>query len=347
MADHIDAGDNVFIYMGGEQEFAPDGTVWVAMGRHLVPDGVVHAVIHPSVKEILYGAFAYRQQLVSVEMHDGVEIIEYEAFYYCESLRGIKLVGVKEIGQNAFIHCIALTDVEFGDELDTIGHRAFCGCNSLRSIKIPSVRTVENYAFHYCEQLTDVEFGSNLETFEAGAFSRCPNLRRIAIPLKHIMIPFDYFEGQYTQFAGCHNLTTVDLVGAEAVHKTISSLLLETWRNEVRAEIDRINKELPNIDGDGKTNAVRIWINAVVDRLEHYKAEHNRLLKEHMTQLELAVWKAKLDEKEGKNNSTLEVQTKRAKVDMEAMRQKKRITSGASIVIKNVLPFMELVPYEL
>ncbi len=49
-----------------------------------------------------------------------------------------------------------------------------------------------------------------------------------------------------------------------------------------------------------------------------------------MTLLELAVWKAKLDKKE--DNSTLEVQTKRAKVDVEAMRQKKRITSGASIV---------------
>ncbi len=68
-----------------------------------------------------------------------------------------------------------------------------------------------------------------------------------------------------------------------------------------------------------------------------------------MTQLELAIWKAKLDEKEGEDKSTLEVQPKKAKVDVEAMRKEKRITSGASIsiIIKNVLPFLELVPYEL
>jgi len=75
-------------------------------------------------------------------------------------------------------------------------------------------------------------------------------------------------------------------------------------------------------DAHGKTNTILIcsWIRSVIDRMDHYKAEHNRLLKEHMTQLELAVWKAKLDDKE--DNSTLEVQTKRAKVDVEAMRQK-------------------------
>mmetsp|Transcript_19906 Transcript_19906/g.28372 ORF Transcript_19906/g.28372 Transcript_19906/m.28372 type:complete len:327 (+) Transcript_19906:50-1030(+) len=325
MADDVDAGEDVFVYMGGDQ---------------FVPDGVIHAVIHPSVKIIRRRAFYDRRHLVSVEMHDGVEIIERQAFCNCESLRGgIKLLGVKEIEEYAFFRCVALSDVEFGDELDTIGKSAFNTCGCLRSIKMPSVRTVTGYAFHYCENLTDVEFGSKLEIIKAGAFSRCPNLRRIAIPLKDNMIPFDYFEGQYTQFAGCNNLTTVDLVGAEGIHKTISSLLLETWRNEVRADIDRINQDLPNIDGHGKAAAIHRWIRSVIDRMDHFKAEHNRLLKEHMTQLELAIWKAKLDEKE--DNSSLQ-QTKRSKIDVEAMRQKKRITSGASIVIKNALPFLKL-----
>ncbi len=112
----------------------------------------------------------------------------------------------------------------------------------------------------------------------------------------------------------------------------------------MNVEIGLINRVLPNIDGHGKTNAIRMWISLAVYRLECYKAGHNRLLKEHiMTQLELAVWKAKLDEKEGEDNSNLEVQTKRAKIDVEAMRKEKRIKSGADIVIKNVLPFLKLV----
>jgi len=73
--------------------------------------------------------------------------------------------------------------------------------------------------------------------------------------------------------------------------------------------------------------------------MDQYKAEHNKLLKEHMTLLELGIWKAKLDEKE---EEFLEGRAKRAEVDVESMRKEKRIKSGASIVIKNVLPFLKL-----
>ncbi len=55
-----------------------------------------------------------------------------------------------------------------------------------------------------------------------------------------------------------------------------------------------------------------------------------------MAQLELAIWKAKLDQK-GDNNSALQVQTKRVKIDEESARKEKRIMSGADIIIKNDL----------
>jgi hypothetical protein len=41
-----------------------------------------------------------------------------------------------------------------------------------------------------------------------------------------------------------------------------------------------------------------MWMRSVIDRMEHYKAEHNILVNEAATLLELALWKAKLDEKE-------------------------------------------------
>ena len=79
----------------------------------------------------------------------------------------------------------------------------------------------------------------------------------------------------------------------------------------------------------------------VTRRLNHYKAEHKALLKEAATLLELALWKAKIDEKEGGVLQKGGLRT--------AMGQRKRerkeicITSGASIVIKNVLPFLQIV----
>jgi hypothetical protein len=317
-----DGGDTVFVYLGGEQE---------------VPRNVTHVVIDRSVKIIPQDAFYEREQLVSVKTHDGIEIIEAGAFYRCRSLRGIKLPGVKEVGYLAFNNCTALTDVEFGDKLETIRGSAFVGC-SLQKIKIPTVRTIEQGAFADCKQLTDVEL-PDIEIIGQHAFNRCPRLQRIAIPLKDSMFHLATIHRRCTQFDYCENLTTVYLVGVEEIHKTISSLLLESWRDEMNQVIDRINQVLPNTPVDEKADRIRLWIISAINRMEHYKAEHNRLLKQDMTQLELAVWKAKIDEEE---RGVDERSAKKAKIDVDTIRKEQRITSGADIIIKNVLPFLQL-----
>jgi hypothetical protein len=237
--------------------------------------------------------------------------------------------------------CAALSVAEFGDKLETIEDSAFRCCDSLKSIKIPSVRTVKSWAFGYCYELVDVVFGIDLETIEANSFYNCPRLSRVAIPVKDNIFPLDSSDQRYNQFDRCDNLTTVELVGAEGIHKNISSFLMESWRNELNEEIDRINRQLPNTLSSAKTDLIRLWVRSVINRMDHYKAEHNRLLKEHMTLLELAVWKAKLDEKED-NNSIMKVEAKRAKIDEKSSREEKRITSCADIIIKNVLPLLKL-----
>jgi len=49
---------------------------------------------------------------------------------------------------------------------------------------------------------------------------------------------------QYNHFNHCDNLITVDLVGG--VNKTISSLLLQSWKDDLNAEIGFVNELLPN-----------------------------------------------------------------------------------------------------
>ena len=78
---------------------------------------------------------------------------------------------------------------------------------------------------------------------------------------------------------------------------------------------------------------------STLNKMDRYKAEHHRYVKEGITLLELAVWKANLDEKE---EHAEEGRTKKAKVDAESYRRDKRITCGADTVIKNVLPFLQL-----
>ena len=214
-------------------------------------------------------------------------------------------------------------------------------------------------AFCICGQLTEVEFGSNLETVEIGSFIGCERLRRIAIPLKDGLFPYDddrdggEIDRYFDQFHNCHNLTTVDLIGE--IHNTISALALQSWRDEIYQEIERINVTLPNTPADEKTEAIRLWIGSVINTVEHYKTQHNTLLKEEcIPELVLAIWKAKLDETDTEGDCNLREQTtllrslKLAPMrsnapdnDTESVRREKLITSGASTIIKNVLPFLE------
>ena len=142
MAEHAAGGrDDIFVYTGGEQ---------------VVPRDVTHVIVDKSVKIIRREAFFGRDRLVSIEMHDGIEIIEEWAFFNCFSLTGsIKLPGVRVVGRWAFTRT-SLTDVEFGDKLETIGKGAFNNCRSLRSVKMPTVRDIDTDAFQCCDQLTDV-----------------------------------------------------------------------------------------------------------------------------------------------------------------------------------------------
>mmetsp|Transcript_2953 Transcript_2953/g.4476 ORF Transcript_2953/g.4476 Transcript_2953/m.4476 type:complete len:207 (+) Transcript_2953:111-731(+) len=131
--------DEVFVYMGGEQE---------------VPRYLRRARIHRSVIVIPRYAFYGRDNLIDAEFHDGIERIEKEAFYGCTSLRGsIKLLGVRVVEIGAFDDCTQLTEIEFGDKLETIDRRAFDCCRSLTNAIIPSVRYIGIWAFSYCEQL--------------------------------------------------------------------------------------------------------------------------------------------------------------------------------------------------
>jgi len=76
--------------------------------------------------------------------------------------------------------------------------------------------------------------------------------------------------------------------------------------------------------------------------MEHYRTEHQTLLKEAMMLLELALWKTKLLNEAGEKKCNVDEVRKKARIDTEAARKEHRVSCGASIVIKNVLPFLAL-----
>eukprot|EP00984_Skeletonema_dohrnii_P013482 scaffold5587_cov74-Skeletonema_dohrnii-CCMP3373.AAC.4 len=326
MADHADnegGGDerDICVYRGGQ-----------------APQHVTHVRIDKSVEVIDEDAFYGCEDLVQVETHDGIRKVGMMAFIGCESLRSIDLRSVDEIGDRAFDGCKKV-DVKFGDKLETIGKWAFDGCTSLERLKLPYIITLKFGAFQRCDALTSIELFERLETIESLAFYRCDRLQRITIPLKRDLFTFDPHLREYNQFKRCDQLTTVYLVGG-AHKKTIASLHMESWRTEMIAEINRINQDLPNTPADEQTAAIKQWVDSVIDKMDHYKAEHHIYVKEALTLLELALWKAKLDEKD--ENGAAAGRTKKAKLDSESVRKEKRVTCGADTVIRNVLPFLKL-----
>ena len=108
----------------------------------------------------------------------------------------------------------------------------------------------------------------------------------------------------------------------------------------MKDEINRINQVLRDVSAREKTEPIKQWMGLVTRRLNHFKVEHKALLKEATTLLELALWKANLGDNEGGVIEREGVRTTRGR--RKRARKEICITSGASIVIKNVLPFLEL-----
>ena len=106
-------------------------------------------------------------------------------------------------------------------------------------------------------------------------------------------------------FQVCDNLKHVDIVEGE-LHETIAALQLGDWRNDMNEEINSINQILPNADAgyyidnysredlhDGnpgeKARAIRRWIRSVLGKIIRYQQEHQHIMDEATTTLQLAL----------------------------------------------------------
>ncbi len=135
--------------------------------------------------------------------------------------------------------------------------------------------------------LTDARFSNKLQRLKEKAFRKCISLERITIPLKDGMVAID------NTFEECGKLNHVDLVEGALLHETIAVLQLEDWREDMNEEINSIHHILLNADVGGeydydtrdyssgeKTQAIRTWLRSVLRNITRYQAEHQHLLNE-------------------------------------------------------------------
>ncbi len=117
---------------------------------------ITSAVIDEGITSICNYAFFDCTALRSVTISDSVTTINDTAFGWCETLSSILLpTGVTTIGNNAFIACGNLTDISIPSSVTTIGNNAFSACSSLTHITIPAAVTeIGKNAFGDCDALT-------------------------------------------------------------------------------------------------------------------------------------------------------------------------------------------------
>ena len=171
----------------------------------------------------------YLEQILSVEIGDGITNIAKGTFGQCTNLVSITIPdSVTSIGDSAFAGCANLVDIEIPDDVIFIGDSAFSGCASIVSIKIPSgVTGIGDHVFQDCASLADIEIPDSLIYIDNSAFSGCAGLTSIELPdvltrigsgafasctgLMSITIPGGMTNISSRAFANCTSLVSVSI----------------------------------------------------------------------------------------------------------------------------------------
>ena len=181
-----------------------------------------------AVKGISEGAFWFTEQLTSVTVPEGVEIIGRAAFMRCRELESVTLPSsVTEIGEYAFNACEKLASVNIPSGVKTIQTGCFRQCYALESIVLPdkvesigpsafensaitdinnisdSVKEIGDSAFRGCDSLKEVRLNA-VEKVGENSFLSCDGLEKAVIKSNITEIPA-------VMFGGCKNLKEVIL----------------------------------------------------------------------------------------------------------------------------------------
>lgn len=147
---------------------------------------------------------------------DSVTRIADGAFAWCDELESVDLpFGLKEIGNEAFADCGSLSLIDIPECVERIGEYAFANCTKLLIVDLPdSVTALGKYAFASCTKLGQVRLSKNISVIEEGTFCGCFCLT--IVKLAHtvsVIEPLSFFM--------CSCLFSIDFEGTKAKWESI------------------------------------------------------------------------------------------------------------------------------
>ena len=165
------------LYISGEGAMPEGMTPWQDL-----KDQIIRVEIGEGVTTISNKAFMCCTNLLTVVLPDSVTSIGAWAFYQCEEF-GFVLDcyynqrmpdGVVSIGEYAFAQCPSLFFLKLGDGVVSIGESAFWGCSNLEWVLLSeNLEIIGRSAFSECGSLTNMIFPASLQKIEAQAFTNC------------------------------------------------------------------------------------------------------------------------------------------------------------------------------
>ena len=177
-------------------------------------------------------AFYGRDALEDVLVPEGIEVIRFAAFAFCQNLKRIHLSDtLKELGSRAsgektgtfgvFREDRALCEINLPDSLTCIGPSAFFNCTSLQMLHLPdSITEIGDMAFKNCLSLRSVHLPEAIREIPRNAFTGC-------LCLKQIYIPKGVERIESSAFMACKALERV------YIPDTVTSFGMSTQRNGV------------------------------------------------------------------------------------------------------------------
>ena len=143
-------------------------------------NGVVEIPAEKGITTIYRIAFANNKYIKKVIIPEGVEEIQYGAFYGCESLEEIVLPStLKHIDEWGIGHNEKLKKINL-ENVHSISRLAFYGCSELEEVNLSGCYTICEYAFAYCKSLTSLDV-SKVGQLGEFSFLSCSGIKTLEV----------------------------------------------------------------------------------------------------------------------------------------------------------------------
>ena len=132
--------------------------------------------------EIHEGAFLNCYYVTNIDLANGVTSIGEDCFWQCQYIEEITLGSkVTCIPSGSFGYCLSLGKVDLNDNITEIGEYAFFSCEALEKINLKSVMTIGKGAFACCVSISSLDFPSTTSSIGEYAMYWCNTLTRISV----------------------------------------------------------------------------------------------------------------------------------------------------------------------